>query len=327
MRRALLPFLLLVLSACAPQRQPPGVERVIPSLTSSHAITADGYRLPFSAWRPDDAPRAVVLALHGFNDYRRAFETVGPHLARRGFATYAFDQRGFGETDWRGIWPGQQRMATDVGELVGLLRQAHPGRPVYLLGESMGAAVSVAAVADAGIDVDGAVLVAPAVWSRLTMPWYQRLGLWLAVRIAPGWTPTGESLGRVPSDNREMLRAMWQDPLVIKATRIDTVDGLTELMDQALAAAPRLRLPSLILYGERDQIVPRRPVCRFLQTLPAEGAWRVALYPEGYHMLTRDLQATRVLEDIAGWLADRNAALPSGLEADRARWRAALCPD
>ena len=65
---------------------------------------ADGYLLPLSVWRPPDdvAVRAVVLALHGLNDYRQAFAAVGPYLAAHGIVTYAYDQRGFGETQAAG---------------------------------------------------------------------------------------------------------------------------------------------------------------------------------------------------------------------------------
>src|SRR5262249_52543614 len=78
--------------------------------------------------------------------------------------------------------------------------------------------------------------------------------------------------------------------------------------------ALHLTAPSLILFGERDQVIPPRPVCRMLRELPNRppGAWRFALYPKGYHMLLRDFDGELVLADIASWMRDRAAALPSG---------------
>ena len=38
------------------------------------------------------------------------------------------------------------------------------------------------------------------------------------------------------------------------------------------------------------------------------------LYDTGYHMLLRDLDAEPVLADIAAWITDRDAPLPSGRE-------------
>lgn len=213
----------LLLAACAPLRPPERPAAFEPRLNDDHALMDDGYRLPLDAWRAADEPRAVVVALHGFNDYRRAFASAGPFLAERGITVYAYDQRGFGETAYRGLWAGSERLTADLRAMLALLRRRHPELPLYLLGESMGGAVTIAALAaDPDLPVDGVVLVAPAVWSRLTMPWYQRWGLWLAGRLAPGWKPTGESLNRWPTDNIELLRAMARDPMVIKATRIDT---------------------------------------------------------------------------------------------------------
>jgi hypothetical protein len=63
-----------------------------------------------------------------------------------------------------------------------------------------------------------------------------------------------------------------------------------------------------------------------LQRLPPEAAdrRRLALYPDGYHMLTRDLQGETVWRDIDTWLADPKAPLPSG--ADDGQAKAGACP-
>lgn len=103
-------FMLLVLAwlaGCAtPLVQQRGERLTTPRLEADRVVATDGAALPLSVWRPQGTPRAVVLALHGFNDYRLAFAEVGPFLAARDIATYAYDQRGFGATEQRGIWPG-----------------------------------------------------------------------------------------------------------------------------------------------------------------------------------------------------------------------------
>ena len=133
-----------------------------------------------------------------------------------------------------------------------LIKARHPGVPVYLLGESMGAAVVILAMA--GEDpptVDGVVLSAPAVWARETMPFYQRGALWMASRLIPWANFTGLGLGIQASDNLEMLYALGRDPLVIKRTRVSAMEGLTNLMSDALTAAPRFRGRALVLYGKQ----------------------------------------------------------------------------
>jgi alpha-beta hydrolase superfamily lysophospholipase len=113
----------------------------------------------------------------------------------------------------------------------------------------------------------------------------------------------------------DMLRALSADPLVIKGTRVDALWGVTNLMDQAMAAADGLSGPILLLYGEHDQIIPKAAFCALLKRLPQdETGIRIALYRDGWHMLTRDLQGDRVLADIAAWVRDRESPMPSGEE-------------
>lgn len=309
------------LSACAtPVEQPCGQRVAAPRLEADRVIAADGAVLPLSVWRPQGEAHAVVLALHGFNDYRQAFTDVGPFLADRGIVTYAYDQRSFGGTALRGVWPCSGRHVDDARTVAALLRQAHPGRPLYLLGESMGGAVAMSVLAETPTAADGAVLVAAAVWGRATMNPLQRVALWLVAHTLPDLQLSGRGLGITASDNKAMLRALHEDPLVLKEARADALWGLANLMDRAFDAAPRLTTPALVLYGERDEIIPRHPFCRMLAALPRSA--RVAVYPNGYHMLTRDLGAIEVLDDMAAWLVDREATLPSGHEVNRQRARA-----
>lgn len=319
-----------VLMACAsPTVQRFGPPVHTPRLAPDHARMADGYRLPVRRWEPENGSHsAVVLALHGFNEYSGSFSALGERLAQDGILTYAYDQRSFGATEGRGIWPGSEPLITDARTMLTLLRERHPDTPIYLLGMSMGGAVAIKAITHSPHPaVDGTLLVAPAVWARPTMPWYQRVALTIGTRLAPWHKVNGGGLDIQPSDNIEMLRAQSRDPNIIKDTRIDAVHGLGNLMDAALAAVPQLNGDTLILYGEKDQIIPHRPTCRMLDMLPRSDTpgWRFVLYPDGYHMLTRDLQQDVVHTDISAWIRNPDGAVPSGLETEAARAARHLC--
>jgi alpha-beta hydrolase superfamily lysophospholipase len=323
---------LLGLSGCAPPADRParlpdagailGVSssRPAPRFTDHEFITTDGSRLPLRKWLPDGRARAVILALHGFNDYSNAFAAPGKAWARDGIAVYAYDQRGFGAAPERGLWPGRATLADDAATACRILRRRYPRLPLYLLGESMGGAVAIIAMTgESGApipDVDGVILAAPAVWGRSTMDLAPRVALWLGVRLVPRLTLTGQSLHILASDNIPMLRALARDPLVIKATRVDTIWGLVNLMDAALASAPRLHAPLLVMYGAHDEVIPKLPIRRFVRTLPHDPRDRrnFAYYADGYHMLLRDLEGPTVIADVAGWVLSPGAPLPSAAE-------------
>ena len=270
----------------------------------------DGQSLAGRVWHHDQ-PRHIVLGVHGFNDYSKAFERLAQHLrSELGATVYAYDHRGFGANPSPGIWPGSDPLLSDLRQIATQLRQRHPDLPFTVVGESMGGAVLwVAASEPPGLQTDQLVLKAPAVWGANSMPWYQRLSLKFMNAVVPDMSLTGrgvQSLGITPTDDPEVSRDLSRDPLFIKATRISSLAGVTELMGraQALSIPPPQR--SLVLYGMRDRIIPPPPVCDWLTHLNATGATSTGLdfvvYPEGWHLLTRQLQTRDVLLDLQQWL-------------------------
>ena len=318
----LLPLMLLALSACSQpkiQTQPGNVMQET-RFDSDFVVMADGYVLPMKTWVPAGQPSAAVLAIHGFNDYSNAFDAVGRAFTEDKLITYAIDQRGFGATDQRGMWAGQVRMQSDLIATINLLCDKHEGLPIFVLGESMGGAVIISSLQELSHTcISGLILSAPAVWGWQAMPWWQTLPLRLLAHTVPEMTVTGEDLDIEPSDNDEMLRALGRDPLIIKETRIDAIYGLTDLMETALNNGSAFNMQSLILYGEHDEIIPAESFCTLLNSLPDKGTsqWRLVLYPDGYHMLSRDLQGDVVIRDMRAWIQDQAASLPSGHEMIR----------
>lgn len=318
MKTSLIALLLLItLSGCMPEIHPVG-EKISPArLTESAFIAEDGATLPLRRWLPKTEPHTVLIALHGFNDYSQFFTTPAQYLSGLGVACFAYDQRGFGASPKRGLWAGSAAYTEDLQGLVRLLKQRYPKQPMYLLGESMGGAVIIAAMSQSTMPpVDGVILSAPALWARETMPWYQTSLLWVAAHSMPWLTLTGEGVHVMPSDNIKMLRALGKDPWVIKGTRVEAIYGLTDLMDAAFNNARALHKNTLILYGEKDDIIPKEPTYTFLNTLLATDSSNktVAIYPQGYHMLLRDLHAVTTWKDIATWITHSSDKLPSGAD-------------
>ncbi|WP_104202373.1 alpha/beta hydrolase [Billgrantia saliphila] len=322
-------WLLPLLGCAAPALQSPGPSATEPRLADFHFVADDGYRLPLRHWPAEGNRNAVVLAVHGFNDHAGSFDVLARALSPHGIEVYAYDQRGFGTTEQRRVWAGHERMRRDATLLARQLRARYPDTPLYLVGKSMGGAIAILAMTTPDPPpVDGSVLIAPATWSRSTMPWYQRLGLWLGVRLIPQATfsvSNAHRLGIEPTDDAWIKRKLAKDPLILRSARVDTLHGLTQAMDEALAAASQLPSPTLVMYGDTDEVVPAEAFCALLKRLPRHEGVRMALYPGGYHMLTRYTQRLRTERDLIAWLLDNDAALPSGNGIEPESAQRSLC--
>mgnify|MGYP002279043348 CR=1 FL=1 len=296
-------------------------------------VMPDGTPLPLRRWGPapetGEWPQAVVLGVHGLNDHAGSFVATAEALAPNGVAVYAWDQRGFGASRERGEWPGVDALVADAHFAARALRQRYPDTPLYLMGISMGAAVVlVAADAQNPLPVDGTVLVGPAVWGEVAMPWYQRWGLWIGERLAPELSFNAQAVGIHPTDREAVLDRLAKDPLWIRQTSIEVMAGVADLMDKALKGLPDFAGPmTLIQYGGQDEIIPPEAACAMFRRLPPQAPWRAAFYPTGFHMLTRSSVGSTVLADIMAFIEARDAMLPSGHGMSRQDMLAAVCGD
>jgi alpha-beta hydrolase superfamily lysophospholipase len=279
----------------------------------------DGAELGLSAWLPADGvePSAVIIGLHGMNDYGEAFYLAGPWFAERGIATFAYDARGFGRSPSRGVWGGERLMTEDVRTAVRVARRAYPNAKIAVVGDSMGAATAIATFGAQGApEIDRLVLVAPAVWGWSTLPEHYALTLWLGAHTfpyRPVSPPRVVTRRIVASDNTAMLRRIGRDRNMIFRTRIDALYGLVGLMERASQRSGNLNGDVAFFYGAHDQIIPRASAVRAARRLPASA--RTAVYENGYHMLLRDLQAEVVYADILAFLQDADAPFPSAAPA------------
>jgi len=122
------------------------------------------------------------------------------------------------------------------------------------------------------------------------------------------------------SDNHDALVRLSEDPLTIHATRVDATDGLVDLMDAALATAPKFHERALFLYGGKDDLIPKQATLATWRALPAEGPQR-AYYPGQYHLAMRDLERSTVINDVVSWMKHPGAPLPSSADAAAVTWQ------
>lgn len=133
------------------------------TVTKRVPVWAAKLRVPYRSWLPLNQPKEVLLCVHGLGFSSASFTEFGRSMAGRGFAVYALDVRGFGQWAKR---KGQDTVdfeacLLDIEQALKSLRKAYPGVPVFMVGESMGGAIAMAATARHPELVDGLVSSVP----------------------------------------------------------------------------------------------------------------------------------------------------------------------
>lgn len=318
---------LTTLGACAPDFRPMGPAIGPAHLTDDAIITADGARLPLHVWPATGETRAVILALHGFTDYSNAFALPASAWSTVGITTYAYDQRGFGAAEPHLRWAGAETYTNDARTALSVIRRAHPDVPLYLLGESMGGAVAILAVTEtetAGDIADGMILIAPGMLDRPELSEAERTFLDIGAHTLP-WAMSGKRGITVwPTDNLALLKQMAQDPLMQREVRFDQIYGLLNMLEKSTRRIRRIDLPTLALFGGKDEILPPGAADYFEQQTIAQmarGTVRTERIPGAYHMLLRDKDATSRHDRIGAWVFDlppvkHNATIGKDMDAD-----------
>ncbi len=273
-----------------------------------HRRTADGRRLVLRRW-PCAQPRGAVLIVHGLSEHAGRYAHVAAALNAAGWTVLGHDQRGHGASDGaRGVIGTDDGLLADLALVVDAVRAEWPGRPLVLLGDSMGGAVAARFVAEAlqpqpapwSRAVDGLVLVAPALAARMTR--WQALQLAVMRRLAPDVAVKSGLDATLLSRDPEVVRAYLADPLVHDRISARLARFIVDAGAFVRAQAPRWRVPTLVIWGGADRIVDPAGSAAFAAAAsPAVVTARH--YPALYHEPLNEPERDEVIARLVGWLS------------------------
>lgn len=103
----------------------------------------DGLTLYSQSWWPEGEAQALVLIVHGFAEHSSRYDHVARILVGRGYGVYALDQRGHGRSEGpRANLHVFSELVADLRRYSEMLYERHPALPRFVLGHSMGGAVT-----------------------------------------------------------------------------------------------------------------------------------------------------------------------------------------
>jgi alpha-beta hydrolase superfamily lysophospholipase len=268
---------------------------------------AGGLRLYRRWWRPEE-PRAALLLVHGYAEHCGRYDLVGRWLAARGFAVHGYDHRGHGKSEGRVCHVDRfDELLDDLGRMLDTVREAEPGRPVFLVGHSMGGLVTCAFLRERHPDVAGAVTSGAALAMPDAFPRWRKIAAQILRRVAPRLAlPSGLPTHGVSRDP-DVVRAYEADPLVHSTMTTSFAMELLDRLQRTAGGGADVRVPMLLLHGGADLLVPAEGTREFAKTVTVPGS-ASRIYPELYHEIFNEPEQEAVFADVLAWLEERLAA-------------------
>lgn len=257
-----------------------------------------------------ETPHAIVQIAHGVGEHALRYDHFARLLAANGFAVYADDHRGHGETGRRQHGGDLSRLGKlGPGGLLGteqailgltaIARERHPGLPVIMFGHSWGSLMTQRIINREPRPFDAVVLSGSAYRTPLSMESGDLNKRWHHAE-ANGF----EWLSRDPETAQKFIA----DPLCFAAD-IPKLFGFTEAAK--LFGKPgkgvASDVPLLIVSGNEDPLNRGDGLKKLADAYRARGVRDVTLrlFPEARHELLNETNRDEAIAEIITWMLDR----------------------
>ncbi|KPA93127.1 alpha/beta hydrolase [Pseudomonas fuscovaginae] len=291
---------------------------------------SDHSRLYVNRWLPQGEPVALVMLSHGMAEHSGRYARLAQALCEAGYGLYAPDQRGHGKTAEQGVLghyadrDGWSTVVSDLASLNQRIGEEYPGKPIILLGHSMGSYIAQAYLLHHSASLQGAILSGSN---------FQPVALYRAARAIARFErwrqgPTGRSalidwlsfgsFNKAFKPNRTAFDWLSRDPEEVdkyvadplcgfRCTNqmwIDMLGGLQQISKASNLAQIDPGLPLLVIGGEHDPVSEGRRLKDLADALRNAGSQNLQLsvYPQARHELFNETNRDEVTADVLQWL-------------------------
>ncbi|XP_028679857.1 monoglyceride lipase isoform X1 [Erpetoichthys calabaricus] len=286
----------------------------VPYKDLPHIVNEDGQYLFCKSWEPKGQPRALVFVAHGAGEHCGRYSNLAEMLTEHSMLVFTHDHVGHGQSEGeRMVISDFHIFVRDVLQHIDIMKKSHPGLPVYILGHSMGGAISILAACDKPNDFAGVILIAPMVIMNpeSATPFKVFLAK-LLNHLLPSLT-LGQIDSKWVSRDQKEVEDYEADELNYRGgLRISFGMQLMSATTKIEKALPDISWPYLLLHGTGDKLCDIKGSQLFFEKSQSVDK-TLKVYEGAYHALHKEVQevANAVFKEISSWIIQR---LPQGEE-------------
>jgi alpha-beta hydrolase superfamily lysophospholipase len=246
------------------------------------------FNIYYQCWLPEGKRLAVLLIAHGFAEHSGRYGNLVNYFVPKGYALYALDHRGHGRSEGERVRIDKfTDYLKDLKTFFDLVRRERPAEKIFLVGHSMGAAISTAYVLRQQQDLAGLILSGGGIVTPDMPPQAPR--------------PVGQPLDTAfISRDPAVIAAYENDPLVYRGP-IPANSAIAQSSSQLPELVPRIQLPILIMAGN-DPLVSDGVRSRALFERVGSSDKTLKLYDQLRHEIFNEPEHKEVLADMGKWL-------------------------
>jgi acylglycerol lipase len=274
--------------------------------STSQLTTANGAKRFTQAWLPDTNPSKIIIIVHGYADHSSRYAHVASYLVEQGYAVYAMDSEGHGQTSTDGYFTKFTGLVDDLAAFVKQVQSLHNGQPVYICAHSMGCMQTLYyLIRDQPPTsvVAGVTLSAPFLDADLKVSGPLRaVVLGVLAPLAPKLGLSAVSPSTVSRDPK-IVESYSKDPLIYHGkVRANVAAEFVRAALYVKANLGKVKLPLFVFQGTGDRLVS--PSCApLVHSGIASADKQIMMYDGLYHEPYNEPEQATVIANVGAWLA------------------------
>ncbi len=257
----------------------------------------------YQAWLPEGDVKAVLFVVHGLGEHSGRYMNVVNHFVPLGYAVYGLDHIGHGKTEGpKEIIERFEDFTQTLTIYYNMVAGWQAGKPIFILGHSMGGLIATHYLLDYQANFRGAVISAPSIKiGESISPVTITMGKILSV-IAPKAGVLALDASAISRDP-QVVAAYANDPLVFHGkTPARLAAEMLKAMQRVTAEVSKITLPFIVLQGAEDKLVDPAGA-QMLYDQASSKDKTIKIYEGLYHEVFNEPEHDYVLADVENWLA------------------------